>query len=250
VLDWFFIFINRYNVKIALKYKMNRLPKILSTILTAVLLPAATNAQSGIFGNTPTGGVAFSMIAESGANGSGGAVAFTPTEDFDFTSVTVWLSGYTGLDLYGNMDQSLFAGIWTSGAAYPGGSQQPLVEIDSLGAPAPNDGSLAPFALANLSPTTLLHAGTEYWLFISENTGGSAAVGPQWVGGNNPVGNAVYDGSEVFQFPMGFAPSSATPAFSINDIYSTPEPGTISFASLSLLLAGLRVLWLRRKTVQ
>jgi hypothetical protein len=211
-------------------------------------LPAVSEAQGPIFGNSPTGGNAFPLAAESGANGTGGAVAFTPTEDFSFNSITLWLSGYTGLDIYGHLDQSFYAGIWTDGSTYSGGSLQPLIEIDPLEAPAPNDGSLAPFAFVNSSPSTVLHAGTEYWLFVYENTGGNAAVGSEWIGGDNPAGNAIYDGSESFAFPVGFTSSSATPAFMINALVSTPEPGTVAFASLSLLLVGLRLIWLRRKT--
>ena len=215
-------------------------------ILTLSLLPAVSPAQSVIFGNSPIDETGFMVLAQSAANGTGGAVAFTPTQDMTVGSVTVWLTGYTGLDLYGRMTQSFYAGIYTDNSAYPGfprfgtAANQPFQQVLSLSVPSPNDGSLAGFNFANTSPDTTLHADTTYWLFIYANTGGSLNINnpPHWVGGGALTGNAIYNGSDSFAFPVGFTPSSAIPAFTIN---AAPEPGVNALIALSVVcFFGLR----------
>jgi len=218
--------------------------KILPAMLATILLATISEAQGVVFGNSPTGGGVFNFTADGGIAG-GGAVAFTPTQNLSFSGITVWLTGYTGRDMYGNLNQSLYAGIYDNYSPFPGSPNQPAQEIASLSAPAPNDGSLGSFTFANLSPTTTLQANTQYWLFIYENTSGSFNYYdyPQWVGGDSPIGNAIYDGSESF-FDFSFSPSSETPAFAINAV---PEPGTTSMMSLSFLCAGAYALRFRRK---
>ncbi len=210
-------------------------------VLTVFLLNAELKAQPVLFGNSPTDTeTGFTMYAQSAANGSGGAVAFTPLQDLTFSSVTVWFTGYTGLDLYGRMNQSFYAGIYTDNSGYPGSprfgtaASQPFQQVLSLSVPAPNDGSLAAFDFANTSPNITLHANTTYWLFIYENTGGSLNINnpPHWVAGNDFTGNAIYNGSDSFAFPVGFTPSSVTPAFAINGV---PEPGVYALIVLSVL---------------
>jgi hypothetical protein len=226
---------------------------ILPTILAAFFLatvsaswgvPFVSNAQSVEFGNCPTGGGVFDFIANGGYS-SGAAVAFTPVQNITFGGVTIWLTGYTGKDNYGNSNQSFYAGIYNSYPNSPGNPSQPFQEIASLCAPAPNDGSLAAFTFANLSPTTTLQANTQYWLFVYEDTSGSYNYNdyPQWVAGDSPMGNALYDGSETFS-SFSFSPSSDTPAFAVNAV---PEPGTTSMMALSLLGAGTWALRSRRK---
>jgi len=227
------------------EFEMTRFAKIFLTMLAVILPATMSEAQSVLFGNSPAGGTGFSVSAQSPPNATGGAVAFTPSEDMSFSSITVWLSGYNGLDVFGNLNQSFYAGIWTDAAPAPGGVDQPQADIDPLSVPPPNDGSLAAFTFDNLSPSTILSANTEYWLVIYENTGGSIAVGSTWVGGNVPVGNATYDGSDRFSFPAGFTSSSIIPAFEIN---AAPEPGAIAFDTLSILFGGLYAFRLRRHT--
>ncbi len=214
--------------------------QVLFSILMGFVLNTVSEAQPVLFGNSPNDETGFTMYAQSAANGSGGAVAFTPLQDLTFGSITVWLTGYTGLDLYGQMNQSFYAGIYTDNSEYLGSpgfgtaENQPFQQILSLNVPSPNDGSLAGFNFSNPFPEITLHADTTYWLFIYENTGGSLNINnpPHWVGGGDFAGNAVYNGSDSFAFPVGFTPSSVIPAFAINPV---PEPGVTALIAVSFL---------------
>lgn len=219
---------------------------VLAALTASFLTPAMAANTGGLFGNSPTGGSAFDFIANGGM-ASGGAVTFTPLHDFSFTSITVWLTGYTGLDMYGNSNQSFYAGIYSDDSINEPGytSEQPGALITGLDAPAPNDGSQAAFEFVNLSPETVLQANTKYWLFIYENTSGSFNYDsyPQWVEGSSPVGDGVvYNGSQDF-WAHGFSPSSATPAFAINAV---PEPGPTAIFVVALLIWGTGLLQKRR----
>lgn len=203
--------------------------------LTTILLPSLLAARAqGIWGNSPTGGGVFGFVAN-GSDGSGGAVTFTPLHDFSFSSITIWLSGYTGRDMYGNLNQSFYAGIYSDGSTvlpdYT--NSQPGSLVANLDVPAPNDGSVGAFTFANLSPAAVLQANTKYWLFIYEKTSGSFNYlnYPQWIGGDSPVGDAIYNGSYSFAH-HSFYSSLATPAFTINAV---PEPGTKTVFALALL---------------
>jgi hypothetical protein len=218
--------------------------------LLALLVNFFTAARAqGVFGNNPTpdGAGVFSFVADGGIAG-GGAVAFTPLHDFTVSSITIWLTGYTGLDMYGNANQSFYAGIYSDQLTIESGytNDQPGTLLVSLDAPAPNDGSLAAFTFASTSPTTTLQANTKYWLFIYEATSGSFNYDsyPQWVEGDTPAGDALYDGAQSF-WASTFSPSSDTPAFTINAV---PEPKTGTMFTLALLawmIAGFY--WRRRK---
>ena len=218
----------------------------LATFLLSLF--TVSRAQGVIFGNTPTGSGVFDFVANGGF-ATGGAVAFTPSENFSFSSITVWLTGYTGLDMYGNQNQSFYAGVFTDQLTVQAGytNDQPGSLLANLSTPSPNDGSLAAFAFGNLSPKTMLQAGTKYWLFIYENTSGSYNYYnyPQWVGGTEPVGNATFNGSASFG-AFSFTSSTSTPAFTINVV---PEPGMFTLLSLGLLAWGAFLLKKDRSTI-
>ena len=206
--------------------------------LAAILLPYHSAARAQAFwGNSPTGGGVFGFIAN-GGEGSGAAVTFTPQQDFSFSSITLWLTGYTGRDMYGNLNQSFYASIYSDGSTILPGftNNQPGSLVASLGVPDPNDGSLGAFTFANLSPSTVLQADTKYWLFIYEKTSGSFNYPdyPQWVGGDTPAGDAIYNGAYSFAH-HSFSGSLATPAFTIN---AAPEPETNAIIALALLAWG------------
>jgi len=209
---------------------------VLAALAVFLLNPIGGTAEA-VFGNSPVGGTAFDFIANGGIAG-GGAVAFTPKQNFSFTSITVWLTGYTGLDMYGTKNQGFYAGIYTdqltTGPGYT--NDQPGMLLTSLNCPAPNDGSSAPFEFINLSSDLVLQADTKYWLFIYERTSGSFNYDsyPQWIEGDSPTGSAVFNGDQSF-WAYGFSSSSATPAFAINAV---PEPGPLSLLTVALLIWG------------
>jgi hypothetical protein len=208
-------------------------PSLIPLFLAGALVLSSQAKADVVFGNSLTGEAAFQFAADGGIAG-GGAVEFTPLEDVTFGSITVWLSGYTGLDMYGRKNQSFYAGVWIDGH-YPGsGNSQPVQQIASLQAPSPNDGTAAAFTFINSSGSTVLSANTSYWLFIYESTSGSFNAGsvPQWLTGGPVSGKAVCNGSASF-WNHSFTPSSTIPAFAFN---SVPEPGPCALLALSLLL--------------
>ena len=213
--------------------------KIISTILTMTFLTGLLEAQGIILGNSPNGGAGFILASDSYVP-FGGAIEFTPSQNFSLGSVTVWLIGYTGLDVYGQSN-SLYAQIFGDVIAYPDGPHTPGALITFLNIPPTNDGSLTPITLS--SPSIILQANIPYWLLLYA---GGAQASMEWVGGNNPVGDATYNCSEYFS-DYGFYPSSATPAFTINAV---PEPGQTAMITLSFFCAGVYALRLRRKFAQ
>lgn len=213
---------------------------LLAVVLAVFGWDAVPATAQGVFGNAPTGGDAFAFIAN-GGSGSGGAVSFTPTQNLTFASVTVWLDGYTGLDMYGNQNQSFSAGIYADSVRQTGPTtfvHEPGANLLMLATPPPNDGTPAAFNFVNPSAASVFQAGTTYWLFIYELTGGSVNYYnyPQWVCGGAPAGEANYNGSLSFA-QYAFSASSATPAFQFNAV---PEPG----AGTLLLAGGLALGWL------
>jgi hypothetical protein len=190
-----------------------------------ILLPSDAMANL-VVGDLPSGGRQFEISTEAG-NTFGTAVEFTPLQNVDFGNVTLWLSGYTGLNgsslVLSLMQDTSAEGLPFSG---PGAAM-------ATGSAAANNGSDAAFTF-NLGGQ--LKASTPYWLFLYLQVPGGG-VGPgygqfncYWDGGGAPVGDGVIDGSE--SFADGFYPSSlqsAAPAFSLN---SVPE-----LTSTALLLA-------------
>jgi hypothetical protein len=228
---------------------MNLRAQAVFVALVAMLLCPHLAAQAqGRFGNSPTGGGVFGFVAN-GGDGSGGAVTFTPLQDFRFSSITIWVANYTGRDMYGNLNQSFYAGVYSDGSTILPGytNNQPGALVADLGVPNPNNGSLADFTFINLSPGAILQANTKYWLFIYEKTSGSFNWGdyPLWIGGGSPVGDAVYNGSYSFAH-HSFSSSLATPAFTINAV---PEPGTNAIFALGLLACGVCMLYRRRCSI-
>jgi hypothetical protein len=213
---------------------------ILPAFLTAILLSAGLDARAiNIISTFPAGGGdGFYAGTDSPGNYWGGAVAFTPQQNYTLTSATVGLSGYDGS--YGQLASlGIFSDISepynTSMPDQPGG-------LLASGTVAPNDGSQANFTVDFSGGMTLL-ANTTYWLFVQDASpnGWQFINGFNWVGGGSPTGDAVYNGSELFA-ASGFVPSSATPAFSIDETFaSVPDAGPNGFVSGAAILGVLIV---------
>src|ERR1700722_6524022 len=219
---------------------MNKFSLVLAT-LVSVSLSLAARADTSVYGNLPNNGSGFSLVAYNGLSMSGGAVEFTPTENIDLSSVTLWLSGYTGQ--YG---QSIYANIWES---YNNNPYTPYINLASA---SPNSGSVAAFTFGSPSVnpytdpsgSTVLAANTSYWLVVTagEHTG-SYTTAASWVGGGVLGGPALFNASDSYNVNgASFSPSSDLPAFSLNDanaqvtIQEVPEPGSMAMLSVASLL--------------
>lgn len=203
-------------------------------ILIAFLLAVSFETRGNmICGSLPNGDSPYTISTEAG-NTFGTAVEFTPLVNVSFSSITLWISGYTGQD-----GSSLSLCLMSDGSSYglPAG---PLITIAS-GTSAANGG-----ADADLSFDLAGHlcADTPYWLFLYLAVPGGG-FGPDmgkfncnWDSGGTPFGNVDIDGSEAFAnffSPSSFQPT--TPAFAI---VSVPEPAStfwlLIFAAASCLL--------------
>jgi len=213
-------------------------------VLAALVVAAslAAKADTSVFGNSPNGGNGFGISVYNQLSLSGGAVEFTPTQDINLSSVTLWLSGYTG-----QFGQSIYANIWLNS-----GANSPYTPYISLGTSAHNDGSQAAFTFSSLSEnlysnpsgSTMLSANNSYWLVVTASgQPGNYMAGASWVGGSTPTGLAIYDGADNYNVYGGsFSPSSSLPAFSINSasspvfIQEVPEPGTMALMAVPAML--------------
>jgi len=213
---------------------------LLAVAATSIATVLTARADEPVFGNSPDGDSGLSIALYNGMSLSGGVVEFTPTENIQLSSVTLWLSGYNGM--YG---QSIYANIWTSSSA-----SQPYAPYISLASAAHNNGSLAAFTFSSPSAnpysdpsgSTVLSADTAYWLVVtSGGSTGDYMTGANWVGGSAPGGIATLDSAEVYNvYNSTFSPGSTLPAFSLNDstffIQEVPEPGSFSLLGIPALL--------------
>ena len=210
-------------------------------VLSVLALCLPVKADSPVFGNSPDGGGnGFNISFYNSYSFLGGAVEFTPGEDFNLGSISLWLSGYSA-----QSSETVNTSIWLDNNSTP---YTPLLNFDS---PVANDGSLArftfsdPFAANSFvdpSGSTILSANTTYWLIV---TASGPSGGITWVEGKNPCGQATYEGSDSYYVNYGtFNSSSVMPAFSIN---VAPEPGFIAFMALSLCAAAGCRIWKNRQ---
>lgn len=220
--------------------------------LFLLIASLSTKAEGPVFGNSPGSGTGFSIVTYNGLSMSGGAVEFTPTENIDLSSVSIWLSGYTG-------NQTIDASIWSCNPAgtssyNPGtASLFPWAPIITLDSAAHNNGSLAEFTFSDSSQNSILSANTEYWLVVtsSAHPGNNVNVA-SWVGGGTPSGDSIFDGADSYNVYGGsFDSSSVISAFCINSnsgsMVPVPEPGSLTLMSIPLLFAMGRLLYIRRK---
>lgn len=172
-------------------------------------------------------------------------VDFTPTENLNVSSITLWVTGYsTAIE----PDLNLNVGIYNTSVM--GTLTTPGTEIAALTGPAPNNGSSAPFTFSDSGSPITLQANQEYCFEVSGSYPGSPPLptGNETVTleeGDSPTGEAAYDGTEYWQ---GTGPNADadTPAFTINTV---PEPSVSALAFLSVLLWGGYALWTRRHRI-
>jgi hypothetical protein len=202
----------------------------------------AAKADVPVFGNsTNSTSSGFGIVCLGQEGISGAAVEFTPLENMTVSSVTLWLAGYSG-----QFGQSIDASIWSD-------DNEPYAPLINFSSPGPNDGSSAAFVFSNASPanptvtSTVLTANVLYWLVVSSTApSGRNESTTVWLQGGNPTGNAVYNGSDVYNIYDGtFSASSTTPTFTINAV---PEPGFGTLMSLPLLFVIARNLYKKRKS--
>jgi hypothetical protein len=230
--------------------------KITASFVTGLVLISclAAKADSPEFGNSPNGnGTAFDLSTYGQLSLSGGAVGFTPDANIELSSVSLWLTGYTG-----QSGQTIDVSIWDNSTS----NSHPWAPVISLSAALPNNGSLAEFTFSSPSANSyndpsgsmVLSANTEYWLVVTAGAQpGNCTTDASWVNGIPPTGNAIFDASETYNVNGGsFDPNGAMPAFSINSdapfsIDPVPEPGSASIMSLAMLFGMTGWLWKRHK---
>lgn len=213
-----------------------RATRLLSLACGTVAIFISGNARAdALLAAQPNGGSGFSISA--GYYSTWGSVGFTPSQNYNFTSVTLWLTGFDGSD-----DSQPVLSLWSNNS-FPGSTSQPGTKLLDFATPTPNDGSLSAFSF-DASISYNLQANTTYWLVLSES-------GPHaypfsgtcnWVGGATPSGNAVYNGSKILYNGSGFQSWPMTPAFSIGSANSlgqvnpVPEPSTLMLGTLMAML--------------
>ncbi|HTR42250.1 MAG TPA: choice-of-anchor R domain-containing protein [Pseudomonadales bacterium] len=221
---------------------MKRTVSLLAGLL--FLSALSMKADSPVFGNSLGGGGSFSLSFASG-NTWGGAVLFTPTTDISLSSVTLWLSGYSGQNGI-TPSVSIYNSYQFGNNLFGMGSQ-----VVSLNAPAPNSGITDAFTFSGSSPATL-QANQDYWLFAYGSWDGSAptfgGASSYWQAGTAPTGNAIFDQSAFFN-NGGLSPSTFVPAFSINGpslaAPVVPEPSTMALLTIPFLFGIGRILYNR-----
>ncbi len=195
------------------------------------MLCLAAKADVPVFGTTTNGDeYAFQLGEPGGGSALGGAVEFTPAENLDVSSVTLWLTGYNAQN---------YSFIWADLCA-----TSPIAGINQPGAtlafsinPEPNDGSIGAFTFNLSSGPITLDAGQEYWLLAAGYYQNPQAGGmPLWVNGEDPTGDANYDGADFYTSGL-FGTGAPMPAFTINVV---PEPSEYALGGLGAVLLGFR----------
>jgi hypothetical protein len=213
---------------------MKRLAQYIAALSFIVCL--AAKADIPVFGNTTNStGYAFQLGLPEVIDGEGGAIEFTPTENIDLSSVTLWLSNYT-------MQSSSYGG----GSLYespPPSNLNPfdLSYLGDFNNATPNNGSIAAFTFELSSGPITLDAGQEYWLiFAASDMGNSSPTIPlpiYWMDGGAFNGDGTYDASYGYRSPGEFSSSTAIPAFTINTV---PEPSEYALMGAGVVLFGFR----------
>lgn len=231
--------------------------RIIQTVIAFFLLGIgySTSADTPVFGNHPCDNAAgFEIVLYNDLAILGGAVEFTPGQNIDLASVTLWLNGYTGAD-----GQLISAGIYENDESQsfnPGNAASfPGQEILTFTSPGANDGSLAAFTFSNPvgnpvndpSDSAMLSANTSYWLVVTASgLPGNYTHVATWAGGGTPLGTATYNCSDTYDvYRSAYDTSSALPAFTLNAV---PEPDFKGFMGLFLLLSASGAL--RKKLVR
>jgi hypothetical protein len=224
-------------------------PTLVSSFLMGICL--STRADAPVFGNAPNGQDGFGIVLYNQQCLSAGAVEFTPEENIDLSSITLWLSDYTGQN-----GQTINVGIYANDDDphnNPGNALNfPDAPYLYFSTPAPNDGSLAAFnfchptgsPINNPSDSTVLLANTPYWLLVTAGgQPGDYLCTSGWTGGGALMGDATYNQSDDYN-NGGYDDSTLMPAFTLNAV---PEPGFATLMTIPLMFGMARGFYQRRK---
>jgi hypothetical protein len=218
-------------LQIAGRFLCNRWSVLLVACALAPLSLPADVIFSNLSGATPnygTGPVGANLIS-TWPEGAESAEAFTPTGNFSMTDAEVFVKWYS--DPFSDPNFNLF--LYSDNSGVPGS------EIKELGSDLTAPSSFTLLTVNSFAPIDLTE-GTQYWLVMTPYDANSS---PDWVGGGSitvpytPSFNIGASWDTPFQFSAQFQ-IDGTP------IAATPEPSTLSLASLGvlcLLIAGRRV---------
>lgn len=195
--------------------------------VTAVLSPARMNANT-IFGDFGTGN-AYNCCLSSGVFGplsllgiAETGARFTSSANFELTRIDVALS----VDSFSPTDKIILT-LNSDASGFPGGvlSSWTLINLPMLGTCC---------AIETVTPASplLLAGGSPYWLVATPGT-------PDFVGGWNVNSVGVTDVYAVGTPGFVLQSGAPTPAFEVQGILTTPEPGTFSTLAASLTLFGI-----------
>ena len=208
------------------------------TVALVLLAYFTAKADVPVFGNNPLGPPA---PGDSGLNVGYFnydvlqqiAVFFTPTENLQVGSVTLWVTGYSG-----SVAQNLNLNVGICNTEVLGDTLTNVgTSIAQLTTPAPNDGSSASFTFADSAGSVTLQENEEYCFLVAGDPVVPHGVSSAMVTleeGDTPTGDAVYDGAVYIQSQSSF-PDGDTPAFTINTV---PEPSEYVLIGLGAIVFG------------
>lgn len=211
---------------------MQKMPKGLTTIVTTLILAIALNEK------------AYSQsIGDEAGNTFGVAEMFTPQQNFSFSSLTLYVTGYYDT-LHPNNSSSLNLEL-----SYDQNYEDPSYpfhepdQFSFAGASSTISYSTGPYYDFNLSAS--LQAGVPYWIFLY--LGSPDATGPgvgcSWGGIPDIVGIQasspqiiLIDGGEPFA--DGFIPNDFSQIGQDFTLNVVPEPGTNTIFLIGSLILG------------
>jgi len=209
---------------------LNRWHTGLAGAVCAICLASPVSADTLLDTGTPGGWLGYYgydiAVAQSVA------IAFTPTQDYSFTDVSLWLMSNDY-----EPGRTLTISLQTNLGSGPSPLQPSGTSLESWNHATSAVGWTPVLETLTSVTHTLLQAGTTYWIVAESNE--PLEVDPIWViagdGGTYTVGNIDFQSSPNWQVGTG----ASAPGIIINAA-PVPEPGTLLLGAVGVpLLLGI-----------